>query len=374
MKRLIVYLCIFVVLIFFSYFFVCVSEENKEYVFSLGLNYDEINSQTKEEKLFNNIVTLSSNLSDNGKAVLVNLSEMKVFLINNAYIENEYEIVSKGPDDKWFKTPAGIYRVGAKYYKHLSSKSPVYMPFSFQFFEDFFIHGIPYYEDGTRVEPGFSGGCLRLEDKYAEIVFDFVKYNTPVILIEKYLSSDFNLDKYSMPVNFEETFVINGYLSPSKKDKGEYLQHTGITFATLNIEKVHSIMDGEISGVFYTSINDKGFGNTLIIKHDEEVYSLYAHLSSFVKNYQVGDLVKKGEVIGYTGTSGYGCNQYWKLENNGCDQNDILNPNLYFEIKKDNVLHNPYGGEVCDEEYCYEYSKKYPRYYGYYDPIDFLKN
>jgi seryl-tRNA(Sec) selenium transferase len=100
MKRLIVYLCIFIVLIFSSYFFVCISEENKEYVFSLGLNYDEINSQTKEEKLFNNIVTLSSNLSDNGKAVLVNLSEMKVFLINNAYIENEYEIVSKGPDDK----------------------------------------------------------------------------------------------------------------------------------------------------------------------------------------------------------------------------------------------------------------------------------
>ncbi|MDD4122870.1 MAG: peptidoglycan DD-metalloendopeptidase family protein [Candidatus Pacebacteria bacterium] len=374
MKRFIGYFFVLLILVFFSYFVVRVSGENREYIFSLGFDYDEIQKETKEEKLFNNIVTLSSNLSDNGKAVVVNLSEMRLFLINKAFIENEYEIVSKGPDDKWFKTPAGVYRVGAKYFKHLSSKSPVYMPFSFQFYEDFFIHGIPYYANGERVDSDFSGGCLRLEDKYAEIVFDFVKYNTPVILIEKYTKDNINLDKYAMPVNFDNTFIINGYLSPSKKIKGEYLQHTGITFATLNIEEVYSIMDGEISSVFYTSVNDKGFGNTIIIKHDEEVYSLYAHLSSFSKPFQVGDKVKKGEVIGFTGTSGYGCNQYWKLENNGCDKNDILNPNLYFEIKKGNVLHNPYGGQVCEDDYCYEYSLKYPRYYGYYSPIDFLKN
>ena len=248
------------------------------------------------------------------------------------------------------------------------------MPFSFQFYEDFFIHGIPYYSNGERVKPGFSGGCLRLEDNNAEAVYDFVKYDYPVVLVEKYFNKDFDLDKYSMPIDFENSFVINGYLSPSKKKNGEYLQHTGVTFATLGIEPVYAIMNGEISKVLNTSLNDNGFGNTLIIKHEEDVYSLYAHLSVFKKVFLVGSKIKKGEIIGYTGMSGYGCNQYWKLENNGCDQNDILNPNLYFEIKKDNVVYNPFGGKVCDGDYCYEYSLKYPRQYGYYNPVEFLKN
>lgn len=100
MKKWFFYIFMIILIAIFSYCFVCISEENKEYVFSLGKNYNEANSTTKEEKLFKDMVTLASNLSNEDKAVLVNLTSMKLYLINKAYVENEFEVISKGPDDK----------------------------------------------------------------------------------------------------------------------------------------------------------------------------------------------------------------------------------------------------------------------------------
>jgi murein DD-endopeptidase MepM/ murein hydrolase activator NlpD len=44
------------------------------------------------------------------------------------------------------------------------------------------------------------------------------------------------------------------------------------------------------------------YGNTVVIDHGLGLFSMYSHLSRFVA--QPGQQVKKGDVIGYTGTSG----------------------------------------------------------------------
>ena len=81
--------------------------------------------------------------------------------------------------------------------------------------------------------------------------------------------------------------------------------HLGIDFWLPAGTPVHALFDGEI----YTATNDIGFkeyGGLIILKHKEndlEFYTLHGHLSvASLDTYKVGDLVKKGDCIGYLGT------------------------------------------------------------------------
>jgi len=93
----------------------------------------------------------------------------------------------------------------------------------------------------------------------------------------------------------------------------DYLQHTGVDFATINPEPVFAVYDGIVSYVQKISPLDHGFGNTIILEHQingEKVYTLYGHLESITENIKIGTKIKKGENIGTVGASGYGCNNY----------------------------------------------------------------
>ena len=56
------------------------------------------------------------------------------------------------------------------------------------------------------------------------------------------------------------------------------------------------------SGVVTTAEYDSGGGNYIVLDHDDNTGSMYAHLSAF--NCYVGQHVKKGQVIGYIGSTG----------------------------------------------------------------------
>jgi D-alanyl-D-alanine carboxypeptidase (penicillin-binding protein 5/6) len=55
---------------------------------------------------------------------------------------------------------------------------------------NFFIHGWPYYEDGTPVASAYSGGCIRLADADAEALFRLAPVHTPVLVYEEDYASD----------------------------------------------------------------------------------------------------------------------------------------------------------------------------------------
>ncbi len=127
---------------------------------------------------------------------------------------------------------------------------------------------------------------------------------------------------------------------------------------------------------------DHGLGNTVIIKHqinNEEIYSLYAHLSSIEENIIEGVEIKKGGKIGKVGNSGYGCQNYWRVGPDGCDKNLSPDTHLHFEIKKAPLLENPLGGKACwkrtgEPNFCYGYTPDYSQKYGYLNPIKYLFN
>jgi len=103
-------------------------------------------------------------------------------------------------------------------------------------------------------------------------------------------------------------------------------------------------------------------------------YSLYAHLSEINPKLKEGDFIKKGEIIGKVGATGYGCN-YWRIGEDGCDKNSKLDVHLHFEIKEKPFLESPKPAKCFFKNRlmnCYGYVPHNPTNYGYFEPLKFL--
>ncbi len=80
--------------------------------------------------------------------------------------------------------------------------------------------------------------------------------------------------------------------------EGADAYHKGFDFASIKNAEVKASNNGKVVFTGFLGI----YGNSIIIDHGLCVYSLYSHLSEIaVKN---GDVVKKGQYIGKTGTTG----------------------------------------------------------------------
>lgn len=95
--------------------------------------------------------------------------------------------------------------------------------------------------------------------------------------------------------------------------------HKGIDIAGNMGDDVFASMDGK---VIYAQYNDGGYGNLIIIEHEDDMNTYYGHLSDFYV--KVGDKVKKGDVIGAVGSTGFS-----------------TGPHLHFELRVDNEPVDP---------------------------------
>jgi Membrane proteins related to metalloendopeptidases len=66
------------------------------------------------------------------------------------------------------------------------------------------------------------------------------------------------------------------------------------------------------NGVIITNDFSSGYGNYIIVDHNNGYWSLYAHLSS--SNVRVGQIVRQGEEIGYMGSTGLSTGVHLHLE------------------------------------------------------------
>lgn len=116
------------------------------------------------------------------KRVVVNLQTNTVTLLRGTSTIKTLAIVSQGKPGSYYETPGGDYKVDYKKPLHFSSFGLVYMPHNIHIFGNYFIHGIPYYPDGTKVSSSYSGGCIRLEDNDAKTLYAFVDQGTIVTI------------------------------------------------------------------------------------------------------------------------------------------------------------------------------------------------
>jgi hypothetical protein len=94
-------------------------------------------------------------------------------------------ILSQGKPGSYYETIGGLYLNDYKTPLHFSSIGHVYMPYSVHVFGQYFIHGVPYYPNGENVSTAYSGGCIRLTNDNAKIVYDFVQEGTPIIITQE---------------------------------------------------------------------------------------------------------------------------------------------------------------------------------------------
>jgi murein DD-endopeptidase MepM/ murein hydrolase activator NlpD len=76
--------------------------------------------------------------------------------------------------------------------------------------------------------------------------------------------------------------------------------HKGIDIAADVGEPVYAVADGD---VIYASDGMRGYGNVVILRHDRQRVSLYAHNSTL--KVKVGDHVAKGSLVALLGSTGH---------------------------------------------------------------------
>lgn len=317
----------------------------------------------------------------------INLSAQRILLYENGLLRRTFPIAYQAPYGAWFETPTGYFTVGIKREKFMSSIAPVFMEDAVQLYQDFFIHAIPYYEDGTRVTSQFSGGCIRLRDDVAREFYDAVSSYDTIVSYESF--DDWELrEGFASPVDRASFWVRQRYVSPLKTDlrwhedkRENYIQHAGVDLAPLpnaHDTRVYAVYAGEVTRIVRNGNGDAGLGNTVIVRHtvgDTTLFSLYGHLSEIERYLREGDRVIAGQPLGVVGSTGYGCS-YWHVGEDGCSASGEEDVHLHLEIKDAPVLSSPdpdtciiAQGEGTKETPCVGYSSHYPDSVGYHDPL-----
>lgn len=130
------------------------------------------------------------------------------------------------------------------------------------------------------------------------------------------------------------TDVISGFGTRENPITGELEEHYGIDIAGIEgVTNVIAVYRGEvISVVDSCTVGDyecnEGYGNTIIIAHPNNDFTVYAHLASIDPSVSVGVTVDKGQLIGKVGRTGktnVACLHY-ELRKGGNDILHAVNP------------------------------------------------
>ncbi len=140
-------------------------------------------SSTTPQKVINTL-TIADAVPAQGKFIAADLVNMKLYLYQDGTTTAEYPILTKGKPGTPYETPGGFYNVLFKDKELINGWEHVSMPYSLEFFGNYFIHGWPTYADGTPVASTYSGGCIRLSTADAAKVFAFADTGTGVFVYD----------------------------------------------------------------------------------------------------------------------------------------------------------------------------------------------
>jgi murein DD-endopeptidase MepM/ murein hydrolase activator NlpD len=132
--------------------------------------------------------------------------------------------------------------------------------------------------------------------------------------------------------NKDLKFVASGFgwrIHPIYKTEK---MHTGMDFTAPVGTPIHATGNGTVSVLEFDS---RGLGNHIVISHGYGYESVYGHMSKMVA--KRGQKVKRGDLIGYVGTSG-----------------SSTGPHLHYEVRKNRSPLNPvnfYYNDLTPEEY-----------------------
>lgn len=98
--------------------------------------------------------------------------------------------------------------------------------------------------------------------------------------------------------------------------------HAGIDFAAPTGTPIRATGDGVVDFIG----NKGGYGKTIVLRHPNNITTLFAHQSRFARGLKRGDRVAQGEIIGYVGSTGWS-----------------TGPHLHYEFRVNNKPVDPLG-------------------------------
>ncbi|MDU5261391.1 MAG: peptidoglycan DD-metalloendopeptidase family protein [Clostridium celatum] len=174
----------------------------------------------------------------------------------------------------------------------------------------------------TETVQGVSG--ISLVNK--EIIYDGLNKNNEKVVSKKVVKPAVNTvvkvgtkNPYYAGVAFLSNPTKGGYLSSYFGEVRAKSVHKGIDIAKNLGESVNAALDGKVISAGY---NNGGYGNLIVIEHQNNMKTYYAHLNEIYVN--VGDMVKKDDIIGAVGSTG-----------------NSTGPHLHFELRVDNKPVDP---------------------------------
>ena len=111
------------------------------------------------------------------------------------------------------------------------------------------------------------------------------------------------------------TGTFGGRADPFTGERGF---HQGLDISTPKGQPVYATADGIVESASFTG----DYGNLIVLKHDFGLSTRYGHLNSY--NVSAGSVVKRGDVIGYVGSTGRstGAHLHYEILANG----QLINP------------------------------------------------
>ena len=142
-------------------------------------------------------------------------------------------------------------------------------------------------------------------------------------------SFNINLDGFSMPV--KNRFVTSrfGYRPRFKRE------HKGVDLRAAVGDTVFAAFDGKVRIARY---NHNGYGNYVVIRHNNGMETIYGHLSIYFVS--PNDNVKSGQAIGLAGNTGRSTGPHLHFETRFCGR--ALNPQDLIHFEEGRSLHNEF--------------------------------
>lgn len=161
---------------------------------------------------------------------------------------------------------------------------------------------------------------------YKEITYEGLEKNNEKVVREMLIKSPINTvikkgskNPYYDGIAFLYRPTSGGYMTSLFGEERVNSYHKGIDIAKDIGSDVIASFDGIVKSAGY---NDGGYGNLIVVEHDGNMETYYAHLNDIYV--AEGDVIKKGDIIGAIGSTGYS-----------------TGPHLHFELRIDGVAVNP---------------------------------
>lgn len=165
-----------------------------------------------------------------------------------------------------------------------------------------------YYIDGKRDHPG---AIMAAEFTNRGKTYTAIRYTYPKNHTGYYTPDGHGVQSLFLktPVHYKR---ISSYFTYHRMDPYLHVMrpHLGIDYAAPEGTPIHSIGNGRI--LFRG--RDHGYGNAMVIRYSRKYKTLYGHMEHFAKGQYVGAHVKRGEVIGYIGSTGWSTGPHLHFE------------------------------------------------------------